>query len=288
MVKQKRRQSSVGFGLNYNVAGQGVRESEDKDASAGTSTNMFRCSCNAGAIEEEFSVLREATSNALRQSLDEIEALKRDTATKVANIEKIQKVLDDLENEQSYVSVRTQKTEHQIEREKAPKKRLSFADFADAGRTLKGLGSRSMLASRNKLSMGEGLSTLSLNNRASHSRYSLNRTSQVHAAPTQPQDNSISPLDDDVCTSKNAEWPEPALVIIDDGDDDVSSESFNCASAADTKQLDLQSEEEINELEMKISQREETVTSLESTIHKNSEIIQDLQRQMISWKADNN
>ena len=388
------------------------RREEDQSASKNnTSTSIFRCSCNASAIEKEFSILREVTSDALRQSWVDVDTLKREASTKMVNIEKMQKVVDDLDKEQASVSARIQRTETEIEHQKAPKRLISFAN---AGRTLKRLsvGSLSTLSlkrtaqsqltlnrpshpdtslrrtshsqltlnrpshpnaslrrtaqsqltlnrpshpnaslqrpSHSQLTLNRqsrpntslrrtAQSQLSLNRpshpnaslqrtaqsqltlnrqsrpnkslrRISHSQLTMNRTSHSNASLNRPssqlnlnrpsgpnaslnrpslsENHSPPPLDPSTCeeSNTNAEWP--AFVPVTNEKDDASNVSFSYANEKKTEEKQwLPSEAEISELKMKIRQREETITCLESTIFENTEIIQNLQSKILSWKA---
>lgn len=287
------------LGDNCKSRSRNNMEGEDQDASGSKSTNtntststtsMFRCSCNAGTIDEEFSTLREATSGALRQSWVDADKLRRDASTKKAKIDNMQKAVDNLEKEQADITSRMQKTEKKIERKKVPRKRLSLVE---AWKTLKGLKHRSSPSCR------DGLATLSLTSRTSHSQFSLNSSvtsrSDSHSSLNRsyfvntslPENNSVTSLGAaSVSTSNttNVEWPEIFLAKDDEGDAS-SGPSFICANENKTEEKQSQSEVKISELKMKIRQREETIACLESTIYQNTEIMQDLQSQMISWQA---
>jgi len=336
MVKQKRRQS-IGFSytagetpshqagddIDDSKRGGGGGEEEDEERSS-NGTDMFRCSCNAGKIEEELLLLRKATTHALRQIWADIEELRQGTSMKMAEIETLEDIITDVETEQVYITGQIQRKSKEIERKKKPKRRPSLAhatrNFSRSlsFSTLRSVGSvgnndegnlmtrscRSLSMGFKKndegnlltrscrsLSMGLGVSSV---DRTSHSisldstfhSVSLDRTS--HSVSQDRTSNSVSldapRTEPSISLHRNkmdkAKLPE--LAMMSDGDD-TSSESFNARDKRKSSEENYAVETEINELKMKIRQREETIQSLESTIFENMEIVQNLQKRMISW-----
>ena len=303
-------------------AGDDINDNE-RGGGGPNGTNMFRCSCNAVKIEEELLVLREATTHALSQAWDDIEELRNGASMRMAEIETLENIITDVETEQVYITGQIERKTKEIERKKNPKRRpslagafsrsLSFVGNIDQQGNLltrscrsfsMGMGppksdqenlltrscrslSMSMgppksdqgnLLTRSCRSISMGLGALNLD-RTSHS-CSLDFTSHSNSldAPLTEPSSSLQ-------KNKKDKAKLPALIISDG--DDTSSESFiSLSNATDKRESTAENDAvqaEIKELKMKIRQREETMQSLESTIFENMEIVQSLQKRMISW-----
>lgn len=141
MVKQKRRQS-IGFSytagetpshqagddIDDSKRGGGGGEEEDEERSS-NGTDMFRCSCNAGKIEEELLLLRKATTHALSKTWDDIEELRQGTSMKMAEIETLEDIITDVETEQVYITGQIQRKSKEIERKGSERVLLSAIFF---------------------------------------------------------------------------------------------------------------------------------------------------------------
>lgn len=327
------------------------QNSKDEDLSS--FTGVLTCSCNAGEIEKELLQLREATSQALTQSWDEIESLREKVKSRVEEIETLGACLHEIEDEQRYAMSRIQTLTDEIEWEKKPKRRPSLAA---AGRTLSrsfSLGKLSNLSSH-----GESLITKSCHSRLNNleqtqhttrrrslsnscnDRFSLDRSNHSHKSNhskgssssafrigrlfkhassnrlvQSSSENSVLRRSMDMRKScsdscgmrdcspcrKGAEeelecqqldGPLPEVVLTSDSSDDGAAIKKNAKTQNTTDSENVTSQvngaleedmEMIEKLKLRIQQREETMESLQSSILGNSDIVQNLQQQLISW-----
>lgn len=327
------------------------QNSKDEDLSS--FTGVLTCSCNAGEIEKELLQLREATSQALTQSWDEIESLREKVKSRVEEIETLEACLREIEDEQRYAMSRIQTLTDEIEWEKKPKRRPSLAA---AGRTLSRSFSLSKLS--NLSSHGEPLTTKSCHSRLDHlehthtltrsrslsktcnDRFSLDRSNHSHRSNCSKgsissafrrgrlfkhassnrvvqssSENSVlrrsidmrkscsdrcgmrdcSPCREDAEEKERQEQlvgPPPEVVLTSDSSDDGAVINKNAKTQNTTNAENITSQvngalkedmEMIEKLKLRIQQREETMKSLQSSILGNSDTVQNLQQQLISW-----
>lgn len=325
------------------------QNSKDEDLSS--FTGVLTCSCNAGEIEKELLQLREATTQALAQSWDEIESLREKVKSRVEEVETLELCLHEIEDEQRYALSRIQTLTEEIEWEKKPKRRPSLAA---AGRSLSRSFSLGKLS--NISTHGESLTTKSchsrLNNleqsqhaprrrslsKSCNDRFSLDRSNHSHKSNcskgsissafrigrlfkhassnriVKSNENSVLRRSMDMRKScsdrcgmrdcspcrKDAEeevcqqmiGPPPEVVLTSDSSDDGEVINKNASTQNTNSSENVTSEENgelkedmemIEKLKLRIQQREETMKSLQSSILANSDTVQNLQQQLISW-----